>query len=185
MVFPRNQTLTTSLWPFLRSISNNTLKKNAKEWLSWLVLIISRGLADKESCRSFDCNHDLIVSFSCTTPQSRGWLEKSLDYNSDWIKHGPFMYLKVWKKWHYKGGERNMKQRILISSITSKLALKSMYASGSTGPFFADHYSHRSEQTHLKFRQENQLPVKISCIIWNEMCKKKKLINNRNGIFCQ
>ena len=40
------------------------------------------------------------------------------------------------------GGERNMKQRIPINSITSKLVLKSMYASCSTGPFFADHYSH-------------------------------------------
>ena len=37
------------------------------------------------------------------------------------------------------GGERNMKQRIPINSITSILILKSMYASGSTGPFFADH----------------------------------------------
>ena len=83
------------------------------------------------------------------------------------------------------GGERNMKQRIPINSITSKLVLKSMYASCSTGPFFADHYSHRFEKTQLKFRQEKWLPVKISCIIWNEICKKKKLIKNRNGIFCQ
>jgi len=52
------------------------------------------------------------------------------------------------------GGERNMKQRIPINSITSKLVLKSMYASCSTGPFFADHYSHRFEKTQLKFRQE-------------------------------
>ena len=37
------------------------------------------------------------------------------------------------------GGERNMKQRIPINSITSKLVLTSMYASCSTGPFFADH----------------------------------------------
>ena len=73
------------------------------------------------------------------------------------------------------GGERNMKQRIPINSITSKLVLKSMYASCSTGPFFADHYSHRFEKTQLKFRQEKWLPVKISCIIWNEICKKKKL----------
>ena len=78
-----------------------------------------------------------------------------------------------------------MKQRIPINSITSKLVLKSMYASCSTGPFFADHYSHRFEKTQLKFRQEKWLPVKISCIIWNEICKKKKLIKNRNGIFCQ
>ena len=83
------------------------------------------------------------------------------------------------------GGERNMKQRIPINSITFKLVLKSMYASCSTGPFFADHYSHRFEKTQLKFRQEKWLPVKISCIIWNEICKKKKLIKNRNGIFCQ
>ena len=83
------------------------------------------------------------------------------------------------------GGERNMKQRIPINSITSKLVLKSMYASCSTGPFFADHYSHRFEKTQLKFRQEKWLPVKISCIIWNEICKKNKLIKNRNGIFCQ
>ena len=48
------------------------------------------------------------------------------------------------------GGERNMKQRIPINSITSKLVLKSMYASCSTGPFFADHYSHRFEKTQLK-----------------------------------
>ena len=33
-----------------------------------------------------------------------------------------------------------MKQRIPVNSITSKLVLKSIYASGSTGPFFADHY---------------------------------------------
>ena len=85
----------------------------------------------------------------------------------------------------FVGGERNMKQRIPINSITSKLVLKSMYASCSTGPFFADHYSHRFEKTQLKFRQEKWLPVKISCIIWNEICKKKKLIKNRNGIFCQ
>ena len=52
------------------------------------------------------------------------------------------------------GGERNMKQRIPVISITSKLVLKSIYASGSTGPFFADHYSHRFEKTQLKFRQE-------------------------------
>ena len=78
-----------------------------------------------------------------------------------------------------------MKQRIPINSITSKLVLKSMYASCSTGPFFADHYSNRFEKTQLKFRQEKWLPVKISCIIWNEICKKKKLIKNRNGIFCQ
>ena len=52
------------------------------------------------------------------------------------------------------GGERNMKQRIPTNSITSKLVLKSMYASCSTGPFFADHYSHRFEKTQLKFRQE-------------------------------
>ena len=83
------------------------------------------------------------------------------------------------------GGERNMKQRIPMNSITSKLVLKSMYASCSTGPFFADHYSHRFEKTQLKFRQEKWLPVKISCIIWNEICKKNKLIKNRNGIFCQ
>ena len=38
------------------------------------------------------------------------------------------------------GGERNRKQRIPVNSITSKLVLKSIYASGSTGPFFADHY---------------------------------------------
>ena len=78
-----------------------------------------------------------------------------------------------------------MKQRIPINSITFKLVLKSMYASCSTGPFFADHYSHRFEKTQLKFRQEKWLPVKISCIIWNEICKKNKLIKNRNGIFCQ
>ena len=89
------------------------------------------------------------------------------------------------KSQHTLGGERNMKQRIPINSITSKLVLKSMYASCSTGPFFADHYSHRFEKTQLKFRQEKWLPVKISCIIWNEICKKKKLIKNRNGIFCQ
>ena len=49
--------------------------------------------------------------------------------------------------WHnlWVGGERNMKQRIPINSITSILILKSMYASGSTGLFFADHYSHRYE----------------------------------------
>ena len=55
---------------------------------------------------------------------------------------------------HHLGGERNMKQRIPINSITSKLVLKSMYASCSTGPFFADHYSHKLEKTQLKFRQE-------------------------------
>ena len=52
------------------------------------------------------------------------------------------------------GGERNMKQGILVNSITSKLFLKLMYASGSTGHFFADHYS-QSGLTQLKFRQEN------------------------------
>ena len=43
------------------------------------------------------------------------------------------------------GGERNMKQRIPVNSITSKLVLKSMYASGSTGPFIANRYRHRFE----------------------------------------
>ena len=43
------------------------------------------------------------------------------------------------------GGERNMKQRIPANSITSKLVLKSMYASGSTGPFIANRYRHRFE----------------------------------------
>ena len=38
------------------------------------------------------------------------------------------------------GGERNKKQRIPVNSITSQLVLKSIYASGSTGPFFADNY---------------------------------------------
>ena len=52
------------------------------------------------------------------------------------------------------GGEQNMKQRIPVNSITSKFVLKSIYASGLTGPFFADHYSHRFEKTQLKFRQE-------------------------------
>ena len=40
---------------------------------------------------------------------------------------------------------RNIKQRILANSITSKLVLKSMYASGSTGPFIANRYRHRFE----------------------------------------
>ena len=65
------------------------------------------------------------------------------------------------------------------------MVLKSMYASCSTGPFFTDHFSHRFEKTQLKFRQEKWLPVKVSCIIWNEICKKNKLIKNRNRIFCQ
>ena len=83
------------------------------------------------------------------------------------------------------GGERNRKQRIPVNSITSKLVLKSIYASGSTGPFFADHYLNRLNSS---FAKKNWLPVKItcySCIIWNMICKKKKLLENRNGIFCQ
>ena len=95
-----------------------------------------------------------------------------------------FFFWNLFSSCH-KWGDRNMKQRIPVNSITFKLVLKSMYASCSTGPFFADHYSHRFEKTQLKFRQEKWLPVKISCIIWNEICKKKKLIKNRNGIFCQ
>ena len=47
-------------------------------------------------------------------------------------------YLNLQKQ--HVGGERNRKQRIPVNSITSKLVLKSIYASGSTGPFFADHY---------------------------------------------
>ena len=100
---------------------------------------------------------------------------------NDWLKKTVIVTTKLLAL----GCERNMKQRIPVNSITSKLVLKSMYASCSTGPFFADHYSHRFEKTQLKFRQEKWLPVKISCIIWNEICKKKKLIKNRNGIFCQ
>ena len=67
-----------------------------------------------------------------------------------------------------------MKQRIPINSITSKLVLKSMYASCSTGPFFADHYSHRFEKTQLKFRQEKWFPVKIYLVL-SEMRYERKI----------
>ena len=48
------------------------------------------------------------------------------------------------------GGERNMKQRILINSITSKLVLKSIYASGSTGPFFDNHFMNKHDSSFAK-----------------------------------
>ena len=122
--------------------------------------------------------HLLIVDI-----HNQNWVPRSLEFQAYLLIS--FLCIFFIKFPPIIGGERNMKQRIPINSINSKLVLKSMYASCSTGPFFADHYSHRFEKTQLKFRQEKWLPVKISCIIWNEICKKNKLIKNRNGIFCQ
>ena len=52
--------------------------------------------------------------------------------------------------WTSVGGERNRKQRILIDSITPKLVQKSIYASASTGPFFADQYLNRLKSSFAK-----------------------------------
>ena len=74
------------------------------------------------------------------------------------VMFGTWWYwVSIERCWLIGGGAckgANMKQRIPINSITPELVLKSMYASCSTGPFFADHYSHRFEKTQLKFRQE-------------------------------
>ena len=48
------------------------------------------------------------------------------------------------------GGERNRKQRIPVNSITSKLVLKSIYASGSTGPFFDNHFMNKHDSSFAK-----------------------------------
>ena len=60
----------------------------------------------------------------------------------------------------YVGGERNRKQRIPVNSITSKLVLKSIYASGSTGPFFADHYLNRLNRLNSSFAKKTDFLLK-------------------------
>ena len=58
------------------------------------------------------------------------------------------------------GGERNRKQRIPVNSITSKLVLKSIYASGSTGPFFADHFLNRLNRLNSSFAKKTDFRSK-------------------------
>ena len=77
-------------------------------------------------------------------------------------------YSNIW--WHFYekherlvrqvGGERNRKQRIPVNSITSKLVLKSIYASGSTGPFFADHYLNRLNRLNSSFAKKTDFLLK-------------------------
>ena len=42
------------------------------------------------------------------------------------------------------------KQRFPVNSITSKLVLKSIYASGSTGPFFDNHFMNKHDSSFAK-----------------------------------
>ena len=92
---------------------------------------------------------ELLVLSSC--PESKFFLLISLEQRVQRLvqrvnSFAGLMIIRLWSiyaVWIFcsaqLGGERNMKQRIPINSITSILILKSMYASGSTGPFFADH----------------------------------------------
>ena len=48
------------------------------------------------------------------------------------------------------GVEQNRKQRFPVNSITSKLVLKSIYASGSTGPFFDNHFMNKHDSSFAK-----------------------------------
>ena len=83
------------------------------------------------------------------------------------------------------GGERNRKQRIPVNSITSKLVLKSIYASGSTGPFFADHYLNIwIDSTQVSPRKTDFLS---RYLVLSEIryARKRNWSKTRNGIFCQ
>ena len=51
---------------------------------------------------------------------------------------------------HRIGVEQNRKQRFPVNSITSKLVLKSIYASGSTGPFFDNHFMNKHDSSFAK-----------------------------------
>ena len=51
---------------------------------------------------------------------------------------------------HEVGVEQNRKQRFPVNSITSKLVLKSIYASGSTGPFFDNHFMNKHDSSFAK-----------------------------------
>ena len=91
--------------------------------------------------------------------------------------------LHLW--WYFVGGERNRKQRIPVNSITSKLVLKSIYASGSTGPFFADHYLNIwIDSTQVSPRKTDFLS---RYLVLSEIryARKRNWSKTRNGIFCQ
>ena len=83
------------------------------------------------------------------------------------------------------GGERNRKQRIPVNSITSKLVLKSIYASGSTGPFFADHYLNIwIDSTQVSSRKTDFLS---RYLVLSEIryARKRNWSKTGTGIFCQ
>ena len=86
--------------------------------------------------------HDSCETQFPTEPQPKPWRERgSCDAAGDITNKQP-----ATKAPPLIGrGERNIKQKIPVNSITSRLVRKSMHASGSTGPFFDDHYSHRFE----------------------------------------
>ena len=72
--------------------------------------------------------------------------KKSIEYQQDKLNQDD---LQMWTSDSFRG-ELNRKQRIPVDSITPKLVLKSIYASGSTGLFFADHYLKRLNLSFAK-----------------------------------
>ena len=94
-------------------------------WVDWVELC-----GDMWVVWAFSCiDNILAVGCDYCDKVALSWMKKQKQWWASIVK------------WQRKvGGERNRKQRIPVNSITSKLVLKSIYASGSTGPFFADHY---------------------------------------------
>ena len=91
--------------------------------------------------------------------------------------------------WHVDamtlGVEQNRKQRFPVNSITSKLVLKSIYASGSTGPFFADHYLNIwIDSTQVSPRKTDFLS---RYLVLSEIryARKRNWSKTGTGIFCQ
>ena len=80
------------------------------------------------------------------------------------------------------GGERNRKQRIPVNSITSKLVLKSIYASGSTGPFFADHYLNRLNRLNSSFAKKTDFLSRYLVLSEIRYARKRNLSKQERNL---
>ena len=83
---------------------------------------------------------------------------------------------------HQVGGERNRKQRIPVNSITSKLVLKSIYASGSTGPFFADHYLNRLNRLNSSFAKKTDFLSRYLVLSEIRYARKRNLSKQERNL---
>ena len=82
----------------------------------------------------------------------------------------------------FLGGERNRKQRIPVNSITSKLVLKSIYASGSTGPFFADHYLNRLNRLNSSFAKKTDFLSRYLVLSEIRYARKRNLSKQERNL---